>query len=274
MYQARMRVESRCCGVCVRDVVGLQVGEVDAPLREVALDLGDRDVVEVGVVPAIAELLGDADRGQQLRILQDEGDERLLVEQVEAEGPEPMRLTSHTVAASRAMPSSAPAALRRVLSIEEDYTNVLVSPNRSRSTTTTPVTAIEAIPPRSGVPCVHRRLCGNETCESNVRRGSVAGIQAMRPSGRLISALQSSRREGPLWIVEPPLIAADRSTVDDPLPPLSFALAKTATPRQRSSRRCWATGAIGQERSSDQVSRKPSVSSAIAANSSLTNGLN
>ena len=32
----------------------------------------------------------------------------------------------------------------------------------------------------------------------------------------LICALQSSRREGPLWIVEPPFIAADRSTVDDP----------------------------------------------------------
>ena len=33
----------------------------------------------------------------------------------------------------------------------------------------------------------------------------------------LISVLQSSTLEGPLRIIEPPFLAADRSAVDDPL---------------------------------------------------------
>jgi hypothetical protein len=36
----------------------------------------------------------------------------------------------------------------------------------------------------------------------------------------LISVLQSSTREGPLQIIEPPFLAADRSAVDDPLLPV------------------------------------------------------
>src|SRR5580765_6038668 len=72
-----------------REVVGLQVSEVSAPKSEVVVDFGDRDVVEVSVVPAITELLGNADRSQQLRILQHKSGEGLLVEKVEAEGPEP-----------------------------------------------------------------------------------------------------------------------------------------------------------------------------------------
>jgi hypothetical protein len=42
-----------------RQVVGLQVGQVAALGREIALDLGDGGIVEVGVVAAVAELLGD-----------------------------------------------------------------------------------------------------------------------------------------------------------------------------------------------------------------------
>ena len=71
------------------EVVGFEVREVAVPEREVALRLGDRLIVEMGVVAAVAELLGDAERAQQFGVFEREGDEGLLVEEVQAEGPEP-----------------------------------------------------------------------------------------------------------------------------------------------------------------------------------------
>ena len=59
------------------------------PSGEITLRLGDRNIIEMGVVTALAELLGDAERAQQFRLFEQEADENLLVEKVEAEMAKP-----------------------------------------------------------------------------------------------------------------------------------------------------------------------------------------
>src|SRR4029434_4374950 len=47
-------------------------------------------------------------------------------------------------------------------------------------------------------------------------RVAALGHRGEAPERQLISVLQSSTREGPLRIIEPPFLAADRSAVNDP----------------------------------------------------------
>ena len=54
-------------------------------------------------------------------------------------------------------------------------------------------------------------------------QGRLPGIGGFRSEWPLLSVLQPSRRVGPLCIVQLPLISADRSTVEDPLPTLRGA---------------------------------------------------
>jgi hypothetical protein len=90
-------VESCWSGVWRGNVVRLQVVEIVTPGREATLHLGDCNIVKMSVVPAVAELFGNAQGAQQLRLLEQEPHEILLAKEIKAEWAKPDQVDDGSV---------------------------------------------------------------------------------------------------------------------------------------------------------------------------------